>query len=125
MVNACGICGDLVRTIVPGNWHPSKRLRIAQRDMQAHLKTHSFAEVLRFEIRQDLDQVPEEQRPTIVRDVYRSLLGHRDSNGSFAWGADDGVGVYTIDEALGSTAVYRLWRTANTCALKSCEQHAP
>ena len=58
---------------VPPNWHPSKQLRHAQRDMAAHLKTHSFAEVLRFEIRQDLDQVPEEQRAGIFRDIYRNL----------------------------------------------------
>ena len=47
------------------------------RDMQTHIQaTHSFAEVLRFEIRQDLDQVPDDQRPTIVRDIYRNLLGY-------------------------------------------------
>src|SRR5258708_34052775 len=120
MVNACGICGDLVRTDVPGSWHPLKRLRLAQRDMQMHLKTHTFAELLRFEIRQDLDQVPDEQRASIVRDLYRALLGHVSPSGVFALGADDGVGVYSIDEALGDLSVYRLWRNANSCGLRGC-----
>src|SRR5260221_6820336 len=110
MVNACGICGDLIRSDVPTNWHPTKRQRHAQRDMQAHLKTHSFAEVLRFEIRQDLDQVPDEQRPSIVRDVYRALLGST-VEGRFTLGAADTLGVYSVDEVLGSMSMYRLWRT--------------
>ena len=84
--------------------------------------THSFAELLRFEIRQDLDQVPDEQRPTIVRDVYRGLLG-TSRNGRFELGAPDGVGTYSIDEALGQSQVYSLWRSANACGDPGCRQH--
>lgn len=124
MLNACGICGDLIRSDVAATWHPSKQLRRAQRAMQAHLKTHSFAEVLRFEIRQDLDQVPEEQRPSIMRDVYRALLGRVGDAGAFTLGADDSVGVYSLDEALGTASIYRLWRVHNACGLRACTQHA-
>jgi hypothetical protein len=91
--------------------------------LHAHLTTHTFAEVLRYEIRQDLDQVPEEQRPTILRDIYRSLLGTT-RNKQFALGAADSESVYSIDEALGSLAAYRLWRTANSCGDPGCKQHA-
>jgi hypothetical protein len=87
--------------------------------MLAHLSTHPFAEVLRYEIRQDLDQVPEEQRPTIVRDIYRSLLGTT-SDGRFALNDPDGRGVYSIEEALGDISTYRLWRSANNCAFPRC-----
>lgn len=90
--------------------------------MQAHLKTHSFAELLRHEIRQDLEQVPEEQRPTIVRDIYRGLLGTT-TNGEFALDSHDGQGVYSIDDVLGSIDMYRVWRTANSCGDPSCAQH--
>ena len=75
MINTCGICGHEVESKVPSNWHPSKLLLRAEQDMEAHLRTHSFAELLRYEIRKDLDQVPDEQLPSIVRDVYRQLLG--------------------------------------------------
>ena len=123
MHSTCGICGDVVRSEIPAEWHPIKRARRAMRDMQAHLKTHSFAEVLRHEIRQDLDLVPEEQRPTIVRDVYRSLLGTT-RNGQFTLGDTDTHGLYSIDEVLGSIDTYRIWRAANSCGDPSCIQHA-
>jgi len=122
MDNTCGICGDVVRSDIAPHWHPSKQLRHAQRDMQTHMKTHSFAEVLRFEIRQDLEQVPDEERPSILRDVYRSLLGTTD-DGVFRLGDADACGAYGIDEALGGLAMYRLWHTATTCGLPGCEQH--
>jgi hypothetical protein len=92
------------------------------RDLQAHLKTHSFAELLRFEIRQDLEEVPEEQRPSILRDVYRSLLGTT-RNGRFELGRADRLGVYSIEEALGELALYKLWRGANACGDPNCVHH--
>jgi hypothetical protein len=122
MTNTCGICGGTVESRVPSNWHPSKLRRRAERDMQAHLRTHTFAELLRYEIRKDLDQVPDEQRPAIVRDVYRQLLGTvRDKQ--FALNDADGRGVYTIDEVLGDVGLYRLWQSASRCGDPRCEQH--
>jgi hypothetical protein len=122
MTSTCGICGGVVRSDVSTDWHAGKRARHAERDMLAHLKTHSFAEVLRYEIRQDLDQVPADQRPSIVRDIYRSLLGTT-RDGAFTLGAADGVGAYSIDEVLGDVALYRLWRSANACGDDRC-RHA-
>lgn len=84
--------------------------------------THSFAELLRYEIRQDLQQVPEDQRPTIVRDIYRGLLGTT-RDGAFELGRRDRDGAYSIDEVLGLTALYRLWRSANACGDPRCRQH--
>ncbi len=75
IIKPCGICGGLVRSNIPSNLHPRTKAALVESDMQAHLRTHSFAELLRFEIRQDLEEVPEDQRPVIVRDIYRSLLG--------------------------------------------------
>jgi hypothetical protein len=119
MTSTCGICGGLVRSHVSAEWHPGKRARHVERAMLAHLKTHSFAEVLRYEIRQDLDQVPADQRPSIVRDIYRSLLGTT-RDGAFTLDAADGVGVYSIDEALGDIKTYRVWRSANACGDERC-----
>jgi hypothetical protein len=90
--------------------------------MQAHLRTHSFAELLRFEIRQDLEEVPEDQRPVIVRDIYRSLLGTT-SGTRFTLGDTDARGVYAIDDVLGDIELYRLWRSANGCGDPGCQQH--
>lgn len=119
VLSTCGICGGQVRSDVPSTWHPGKRALRVERDMQMHLGTHSFAELLRHEIRQDLEQVPDEQRPSIVRDVYRSLLGTT-RDGVFTLGRADSVGVYSIDEALGDLGTYRLWRAANQCGATRC-----
>ena len=122
IVTTCAICGDLVRSSVGHDWKPSKKARRAHLDMQDHMMTHSFAELLRFEIRKDLEQVPEEQRPSIVRDVYRGLLGTtRDQE--YSLGAADGHGSYSIDEALGDLELYKLWQSANRCGDPRCPQH--
>src|SRR3979411_2158166 len=119
MTHTCRICGGLVPTELGATWHPGKWAQLAERSMQAHLDTHSFAEVLRFEIRQDLEEVPDEQRPTIVRDIYRSLLGPT-AHKHFTLGAAAAIGMFSIDEALGDLAVYQHWRSANNCGLKDC-----
>lgn len=122
IVTICGICGDLVRSAVAAHWNAGRRALRAHDDMQAHLTTHSFVEMLRFEIRQDLDQVPEEDRPGIVRDIYRVLLGSI-SQGTYSLDAADGLGMYSIDEALGGIEAYRLWRSTNRCGDPQCPQH--
>ena len=122
IVSTCGICGDVVRSAVPPHWNPGRKAQRAYQDMQKHLTTHSFAELLRFEIRQDLDQVPEEQRPSIVRDIYRGLLG-RVEDGQYRLDPADRVGIYSIDEALGGVETYRMWRSANRCGDPRCTQH--
>ena len=119
VTSTCAVCGGLIRTTIPESWHPSKLARTAERDVVAHMRTHSFAEILRCEIRQDLDQVPEEQRPIIVRDIYRNLLGAMDGD-RFVLNAPDGQGVYSVDEVLGHIEVYRLWRAAGRCADPRC-----
>jgi hypothetical protein len=123
IVSTCGICGDAVRSLIDMRWHPRMTALRAHRDMQEHLMTHSFAELLRYEIRQDLEQVPEEQRPSIVRDVYRGLLGTT-RDGQFRLGDADSLGAYTIDDVLGDIEVYGLWRSANRCGDQACPQHA-
>ena len=122
IVATCAICGEVVRSMVGANWNPGRRALRAYQDMQAHLNTHSFAELLRFEIRQDLDQVPEDERPSIIRDVYRGLLGTSRDN-VYSLDAMDGLSAYSIEEALGDAELYRLWRSANACGDPRCAQH--
>jgi hypothetical protein len=122
IVTTCAICGILVRSTVRLDWKPSTKARRAQLDMQDHLMTHSFQELLRYEIRKDLDLVPEEQRPGIIRDIYRGLLGTT-VDAQYALNATDGTGVYSIGEALGGLEIYRLWRSANACGDPTCPQH--
>ena len=124
IVTTCAICGDAIRSDVSVHWTVGKRALRAYQDMQAHLNTHSFAELLRFEIRQDLDQVPDEERPSIVRDVYRGLLGTTVDN-TYRLDAADGQGMYSIDEVLGEPRIYSMWLSANRCGDPHCQQHSP
>jgi hypothetical protein len=119
VTSTCLVCGGLIQTSIPPTWHPSKLARRAEWQLQAHMRTHSFAEILRCEIRQDLDQVPDEQRPIIVRDIYRNLLGTMDG-ARFVLNAPDGQAVYSLDEALGQIGLYRLWRSARRCGDSNC-----
>ncbi len=121
--SVCGICGEVVLSRVPSGWHPSKLERRAQTDLDAHVKMHTFAEVLRYEIRRDLERVPEEERPTVLRDVYRHLLGTI-SDGAFRLKDEDSVAAFSIEEALGAAAMYRLWQAAVRCSDPSCPHQA-
>jgi hypothetical protein len=102
--------------------HPGRKAAFVESDMQVHMRTHSFAELLRFEIRQDLEDVPEDQRPVIVRDIYRSLLGTT-TDSRFQLNATDGHGVYAIEDVLGTVELYRLWQSANRCGDPGCQEH--
>jgi hypothetical protein len=120
IISPCGICGEIVRSTIGLHWNAGRRALRAYQDMQAHLTTHSFAELLRFEIRQDLDQVPEEDRPSIVRDVYRGLLGTT-VEGKYSLDPPDGQGIYSIDEVLGELGLYQMWVSANRCGDPRCQ----
>jgi hypothetical protein len=117
--STCAICGTAIETRIPPDWHPSHLARRAEEDLDSHLQTHSLAEVLRHEIRQDLNQVPEAERATIIRDIYRNLLGTSDGD-FYSLNDSDRLGVYSIDEALGSLNLIQLWRSANRCSKSSC-----
>jgi len=117
--STCSICGTAIETSIPSDWHPSHLARRAEEDLDSHLQTHSLPEVLRHEIRQDLDQVPDDERATLIRDIYRNLLGTATGDDYKLHDADR-LGVYSIDEALGSMNVIRLWRRANRCSDPHC-----
>jgi hypothetical protein len=117
--STCAICGTATETRIPPDWHPSHLARRAEEDLDSHLQTHSLAEVLRHEIRQDLNQVPEAERATIIRDIYRNLLGTSDGD-FYSLNDSDRLGVYSIDEALGSLNLIQLWRSANRCSNRFC-----
>lgn len=117
--STCSICGTAIETRIPSDWHPSHLARRAEEDLDSHLQTHSLAEVLRHEIRQDLDQVPEDERATIIRDIYRNLLGTSDGD-IYSLNDADRLGVYSIDDVLGTLDFYQLWRRANRCSNRLC-----
>ncbi len=114
----CEICGETIyvelKQVAAGR--ASRYYASVQRAAAEHLATHPSPVVERYLLRKHLDELEPSARPTAVKEVYTKLRE--------LWGQEDTRGVYSIDEALGSVAMYQLWRNAGHCAWSSC-QHAP
>lgn len=117
--DTCRICGSIIETTVPAEWHPTKLERLAEWAMEEHVLAHASAEVARQELRERLDETPTDERQNQVRELYRQLLG-RVEDGHLVLNDQDGRGVYAIDEVLGLASVYRLWQSATRCWAPRC-----
>ena len=91
-----------------------------QHDFEAlaeeHVRTHPHAVQVRFWLRRFLEDVPPGDRALAVKEIYSELR--------VLWGDQDSRGVYTIDEALGTPTLYRLWLAANRCSYPACRHAA-
>jgi hypothetical protein len=114
----CEICGETIYVKLGEVTAGRKTGYYAsvQRAAAEHLATHPSPVVERFLLRKHLDELEPSARPIAVKQVYSQLRE--------LWGEDDTRGVYSIDEALGSAALYQLWQSAGHCAWASC-RHAP
>jgi hypothetical protein len=66
-----------------------------------HIRSHPRQALARFCLNRFRDDARPSQRALAVRQVYRELCALS--------GDEDSHPVYTIDEALGSVSMYRLW----------------
>jgi hypothetical protein len=105
-VGTCQVCGHVIYADVDGPATSNRLILAARAATRAHLACHTQGELLRTELRGLLPSLNAEQRLTLVRNVYSCLRAE--------WGEQDSVGVYTGDDALGSSAMYRLWLDAHT-----------
>jgi hypothetical protein len=110
----CEICGEPIYVEMEGvaagramGYYASVQRAAAQ-----HLSTHPSPVVERFLLRKHLDELEPSVRPVAVKQVYSQLRE--------LWGEDDTQGKYSIDEALGSAAMYQLWHTAAQCTWPDC-----
>jgi len=85
---------------------------IFERAANEHLASHPTPVVERFLLRKHLEELAPDVRGLAVKQVYAELRE--------LWGDEDRRGVYTIDEALGSLDLYRLWCHANRCTWENC-----
>jgi hypothetical protein len=110
-IGTCHICGREIRAVIEQRSSVSV-IRAARAATERHLRSHTLAERARAELRELLPRLTDRQRRELVKDIYTDLLGE--------WGDYDRRGVYGIDEALGSTAMYRLWHAASSCGARAC-----
>jgi len=116
LIGTCYVCGGEIRATIDYDRGSVSVIRAARSAAERHLRTHSAAEHARAELRHQLPRLSAVQRIARTRDVYRDLKNQ--------WGDHDSRGVYSIDEVLGSPAMYRLWHAAGSCGAPHC-QHQP
>ena len=116
VVGTCHICGRDIRAHFEPGLGSIDVIRAARAAAERHLRAHTAAERARAKLRQALPYLPAAQRRMLVRDVYTDLLRQ--------WGDQDRRGTYTIEEALGSVAMHRLWQEATACGAPDCRHLA-
>ena len=112
----CPICGAQAPAadVTPGA-RPSSQLPAAYAARLKHVLSHSAEEIARVPMRQQLLQLPLERRYVLTDWLYQDLRQN--------WGDLDRRGVHSVDEALGSAAMHRLWQCALSCRFENC-RHA-
>jgi hypothetical protein len=68
-----------------------------------------------FWLRRSLCDLPPADRALAVRDIYSKLRE--------LWGDTDRVGAYSIEEALGTTGMHRLWLSAYRVVAMANHKH--
>jgi hypothetical protein len=116
VVGACHICGRDIRAHFEPGLGSIDVIRAARAAAERHLRAHTAAERARAKLRNALPYLPAAQRRLLVRDIYTDLLHE--------WGDQDRRGSYSIEEALGSVAMHRLWQAATACGAPDCRHLA-
>jgi CheY-like chemotaxis protein len=115
-VGTCPICGAAPTAEVDPSASLARRLRVVHAARQAHVLSHSAAEIGRVPLRQRLQQLPVHRRDILTDWLYRDLFHD--------WGDQDRQAVHSVDEVLSSPALHRLWYTAFDCSYPGC-RHTP
>jgi hypothetical protein len=115
-VATCAICGEPIWTEVRdtfGNDVVDLELEFNVVAEQ-HLRSHPEPEQ-RFWLRRFVEDVRPGERAIAVKRIYSDLRA--------LWGDQDSRNAYTVEEALGSASMHRLWLAANRCSYAAC-RHA-
>ena len=118
-VATCSICDEPICVELPDTSASGDPTRLGQEFEAAaeeHLRTHPKPVLARFWLRRFLDDMRPSERALAVKQVYSELLA--------LWGDQDSRGIYSIDEALGTSSMYRLWVAANRCSYRACRHAA-
>jgi two-component system, OmpR family, alkaline phosphatase synthesis response regulator PhoP len=111
-VGNCPICGIALYAHIDDALPVPARIRAIHAVRRKHVLSHTAGDIARVPLRTRLLQMPIGQRRILADWVY-SELRHQ-------WGDADRLGVHSIDEALDSVAMHRLWQDAARCAYSSC-----
>jgi CheY-like chemotaxis protein len=115
-VGTCPICGA-VASVEPDPEVPvTGRLDSIHAARLKHVLLHSAEDFARIPMRQQLLQLAADRRQLLTEWLYRDLR--------YDWGDQDRRGVHSVEEALSSPTVHRLWHDAVSCSFQHC-RHSP
>jgi CheY-like chemotaxis protein len=112
----CPICHVMQYAAMDPALTSSARLENIHALRQMHVLDHSAAEITRVPLRKRLLDLPRDRRRILSDWVYHELRHD--------WGDRDSRAVHSIDQALDTPAVHRLWQDATRCAYAAC-RHQP
>jgi CheY-like chemotaxis protein len=115
-VGTCPICGTTTYATIGEALPTLERIQAIQAARREHVLSHTAADIARVPLRTRLLEMPLGRRRILSDWVYRELRHE--------WGDRDCRGVYSIDEALDSAVVHRLWQAASSCGYKNCQHFA-
>jgi CheY-like chemotaxis protein len=111
-VGTCPICGATPMAELDPAAPLARRLRAVHSARRAHILLHSAEDVARMPLRRRLLQLTADRRDILTDWLYRDLRQD--------WGDQDRRSVYSIQEALSSPALHRLWHDVVRCAYPGC-----
>jgi CheY-like chemotaxis protein len=115
-IGTCPICEESAYAEVSETTLESDRVRAVHIARLRHVLAHSAADIARVPMRMRLLQLPSGRRGTLAKWLYHEL--RRD------WGDQDRRSVHSIDAALDSPSLHRLWQDATRCGWPSCRHDA-
>jgi CheY-like chemotaxis protein len=115
-IGVCPICKVTVFADLVVSASRSDRMQAVYAARVKHVLSHSAADIAGIALRQRLLELPSRGRGGLASWFYREL--RRD------WGDNDTRGVHSIDAALDSPALHRLWQDAIRCNWSGC-RHQP
>jgi len=111
-IGDCPICARTLSARIESNSTMRTRRAAIQAARRAHVLSHTAREIAEVPLRSRLLDLERGRRDILADWVYHELRHD--------WGDQDKRGVHSIDEALNSAALHRLWLDASSCGGIGC-----
>jgi len=115
-IGTCPICANTVYSEVDATLNLPGQIKVIRTARLRHVLSHSSADIAHVPLRRKLLDMPVEGRGPLANWLYHELREN--------WGDMDQRPVHSMEEALHSAAVHRLYHDARTCFSPTC-RHNP
>jgi CheY-like chemotaxis protein len=112
----CPICGATLFARIDDALSTGERIEAIHTARRDHVMSHSALDIAHIPLRTRLLELPSQRRRILADWMYRDLRQE--------WGDSDQRAVHSIDEALNSVSMRRLWYDATSCGGLHCQHNA-